>query len=51
MLSEPSSLANVVYVIGETLKVDYGIDPRPAFRDLGIPEDGPAGRFQRRPGP
>lgn len=49
MLSEPSSLASVVYVIGETLKLDYGIDPRPTFRELGIPEDGPAGRFERLP--
>jgi AraC-like DNA-binding protein len=49
MLSGPSSLASVVYVIGETLKLDYGIDPKPTFRDLGIPEDGPAGRFDRIP--
>ena len=49
MFSEPSSLASVVYVIGETLKLDYGIDPRSTFRELGIPEDGPAGRFERLP--
>ena len=49
MLSGPSSLASVVYVIGETLKVDYGIDPRPAFRELGIPEEGPIDRFDRLP--
>ena len=49
MLSEPSSLASVVYVIGETLKADYGIDPRPTFRDLGIPGEGPPERFERLP--
>ncbi len=49
MLSEPSSLASVVYVIGETLKLDYGIDPVPTFRELGIPEDGPPDRFERLP--
>lgn len=49
MLSESSSLANVVYVIGDTLRLDYGIDPMPTYRDLGIPKDGPADRFHRLP--
>ncbi len=41
MLNEPSSLANLVYLIGETLQAEYGIDPQPIYRELGIDADGP----------
>ncbi len=47
MLAGPSSLANIVYLIGDTLDADYGIDPTPVYRDLGIDPDGPADRGDR----
>jgi hypothetical protein len=31
MLYEPTTLANVARLIGETLQKDYGIDPAPIF--------------------
>ncbi|MEJ2172785.1 MAG: AraC family transcriptional regulator [Woeseiaceae bacterium] len=39
MLYEPTTLASVARRIGETLSVDYGLDPRPIFAELGI-DDG-----------
>ena len=39
MLNEPSSLANIVYLIGSTLKADYDIDPEPIYRELGVPSE------------
>lgn len=36
MLSEPSTLANVARLIGETLKQDYNQDPAPLFELAGI---------------
>jgi AraC-like DNA-binding protein len=36
MLCEPSTLASVPLLIGETLENEYGIDPRPIFTALGI---------------
>ena len=36
MLNEPSSLANIVYLIGTTLKADYEIDPAPIYEELGV---------------
>ena len=36
MLNEPTSLASVVYRIGDTLKADYGIDPAPHYEAVGI---------------
>lgn len=47
MLTGPSSLASVVYAIGDTLRVDYGIDPAPTYRELGIPQEGSMPRFAR----
>lgn len=45
MLYEPTTLANVARVIGETLYKDYGIDPAPIFAQAKID----TGKF-RRPG-
>ncbi|MDJ0940573.1 MAG: AraC family transcriptional regulator [Woeseiaceae bacterium] len=42
MLNEPSSLANVVYLIGDTLNGEYGVDPVPVYRQLGIDPERPA---------
>jgi hypothetical protein len=39
MLYEPTTLASVARRIGETLSVDYGLDPKPIFAELGI-DDG-----------
>jgi AraC-like DNA-binding protein len=36
MLHEPTTLASVARVVGETLHADYGIDPEPLFEDVGI---------------
>ena len=36
MLYEPTTLASVARVIGESLEGDYGIDPGPLFADLNI---------------
>lgn len=36
MLDEPTTLASVARLIGESLERDYGIDPGPVFRDLDI---------------
>ena len=36
MLYEPTTLASVARLIGETLEADYGIDPASIFVQLGI---------------
>ena len=36
MLNEPTTIASVARLIGETLVADYGIDPDPIFADLDI---------------
>ena len=36
MLYEPTTLANVARLIGETLQKDYGIDPAPIFEQVKI---------------
>ena len=36
MLYEPTTLANVARLIGETLQKDYGIDPGPLFEQVKI---------------
>ena len=36
MLYEPTTLASVARLIGESLAADYGIDPRPIFGQLKI---------------
>ena len=43
MLYEPTTLANVARVIGETLQKDYGIDPAPIFAQAKIDTS----KFQR----
>ena len=49
MSSGPTSIANVVYLIGDTLQADYGIDPAPLYEELGVPPDGPRDRADRFP--
>jgi AraC-like DNA-binding protein len=36
MLYEPTTLANVARLIGETLQIDYGLDPAPVFEQVRI---------------
>lgn len=36
MLFEPTTLSSVARLIGKSLEEDYGIDPGPIFRELGI---------------
>jgi AraC-like DNA-binding protein len=43
MLYEPTTLANVARIIGETLQQDYGIDPAPIFEQVKID----TGKFER----
>ena len=45
MLYEPTTLATVARLIGETLRKEHGIDPAPAFAQANIDTD----KF-RRPG-
>ena len=45
MLYEPTTLANVARLVGETLQIDYGLDPAPIFEQVNID----TGKF-RRPG-
>ena len=47
MLMEASSLANMAYLIGDSLKDEYGIDPTPLYEEVGIDPDGPAGPGDR----
>lgn len=47
MLTDASSLANTAYLIGDTLRAEYDIDPRPIYEDLGIDPDGPASAGER----
>ncbi len=49
MLIQPSSLALLVYRIGETLAVEYGVDPASAYAELGLDPDGPADAGERVP--
>jgi AraC-like DNA-binding protein len=42
MLTEPTSLANVAYFLGDTLREEYGIDPEPLYKQVGIDIDGPS---------
>jgi len=35
MLSEPSTMASIAYVLRQTLESDYGIDPEPVFAAAG----------------
>ena len=43
MLYEPTTLANVARIIGETLQKDYGIDPAPIFEQVKID----TGKFEK----
>jgi len=43
MLYEPTTLANVARLIGETLQKDYGIDPAPIFEQVKID----TGKFEK----
>ena len=36
MLFEPTTLSSVARLIGESLELDYGIDPQPIFKELHI---------------
>ena len=36
MLNEPTTIASVARLVGETLREDYGADPAPLYRELGI---------------
>lgn len=36
MLNEPTTIASVARLIGETLESDYGIDPAPLYRELQV---------------
>lgn len=36
MLYEPTTLANVARLVGETLQSDYGLDPAPIFKQVNI---------------
>jgi hypothetical protein len=49
VLIQPSSLSQVVYRIGDTLKVVYGIDPVPIYRSVGVNPDGPGAAGERQP--
>jgi AraC-like DNA-binding protein len=49
VLIQPSSLSQVVYRIGDTLKVVYGIDPVPIYRSIGVNPDGPGAAGERQP--
>ena len=49
MLTQPSSLSQLAYRIGDTLKVSYGIDPLPLYEDFGIDPSGPKSAGERLP--
>ena len=36
MLHEPTTLASVARVLGETLRAEYGVDPQPLYDEVGI---------------
>lgn len=40
MLTEPTSLANLVYLIGETLSANYDVDPVPLYEEIGVDPGG-----------
>jgi len=41
MFTDASSLATMAYLIGETLRAEYDIDPTPIYEELGLDPDGP----------
>jgi len=47
MLSEASSLATMAYLIGDTLRAEYDVDPAPLYKDLGMNPDGPRSPGER----
>jgi AraC-like DNA-binding protein len=47
MLTDASSLANIAYLIGDTLRAEYDIDPTPIYEELGMDPDGPASAGDR----
>jgi len=49
MLNEPTSLSSIVYLIGSTLKLDYGIDPGPIYAEIGVPPEAGAEPGARQP--
>jgi len=49
MLIQPSSLAQLVFRIGETLEADYGVDPVPVYTALGLDPAGPGEAGARVP--
>jgi AraC-like DNA-binding protein len=49
VLTQPSSLSQLAYRIGDTLSVSYGIDPLPLYEDFGIDPRGPKGAGERLP--
>jgi AraC-like DNA-binding protein len=49
VLNQPSSLSQVVYRIGDTLKAVYGLDPVPIYRSIGVNPDGPGAAGERQP--
>lgn len=48
MLIQPSSLSQLVYRIGDTLRFRYGIDPVPIYEELGVDPAGPADGGERQ---
>lgn len=49
VLNQPSSLSQLVYRIGDTLKACYAIDPCPIYESIGIDPDGPTDPGERQP--
>lgn len=49
VLVQPSSLSQLVYRIGDTLRADYGVDPVPIYEELGVDPAGPADAGERQP--
>jgi AraC-like DNA-binding protein len=49
VLIQPSSLSQVVYRIGDTLKALYDIDPVPIYRAIGVNPAGPGAAGDRQP--
>jgi AraC-like DNA-binding protein len=49
MLIQTSSLAQLAYRIGDTLRTSYDIDPQPIYKTLGIDPKGPKHAGERQP--
>jgi AraC-like DNA-binding protein len=49
MLNEPTSLASIVYQIGNTLDADFGIDPAPIYKQIGVPPESEVEQGARQP--